>query len=83
MKKIDIPRQNISGKNIYLVVSAAKKMDMVPEVIEELLQQGTNVSVILTDNALKMPDYLSKYRHLICTGEFDCKKPRKIYQRKT
>src|SRR3989338_3509889 len=65
MKKVSIPKQSISGKNIYLIVSAAKKMRVVPEVADELLAKGANVFIIPTENALKMPDYLSKYRHLI------------------
>lgn len=70
MKKVSIRKQTIFGKNIYLVVSAAKKIEKVPEVVEELLTQGANVFIIPTTNALNMSDYLYEYQHLIYS-DFD------------
>ncbi len=58
---IKIPRQTISGKTVYLVVTAAGKIEKIAEMADELIGQGCNVHLFPTEKALNIIEPLKKF----------------------
>lgn len=56
------PRQTIAGKNIYFIITAAGKIEKIADMIDELKDQGANVFIFPTPNALNLIEPLTKYK---------------------
>lgn len=72
----NFPGQRISGKNIYIIVTAAGKIEKIAEMIDELKNQGANIFIFPTPDALNLIEPLVKYKKDIYT-DFNWHGPRR------
>lgn len=61
MATVKIPKQSISGKNIYIVVTSAGRIEKIAEMTDELIANGANIFIFPTEKALNLIDPLKKY----------------------
>ncbi|MBU3956764.1 class II aldolase/adducin family protein [Patescibacteria group bacterium] len=50
------PKHNLKGKVVYLILTGAKKIDLAPRIIKELIDEEAKVITILTQAALNLID---------------------------
>jgi ribulose-5-phosphate 4-epimerase/fuculose-1-phosphate aldolase/flavoprotein len=50
------PKHNLKGKIVYLILTSAKKIELAPRIIKELVDEGAKVITILTQAALNLID---------------------------
>lgn len=60
-----IPKQTIAGRNVYLIVTAARGIEHVAEMARELEQQGANLYIFPTPNAQHLLTPLLKFEEKI------------------
>ena len=61
MTTVKIPKQSISGKNVYVVVTSAGRIEKIAEMIDELIANGANIFIFPTEKALNLIDPLKKF----------------------